>query len=104
MAAESPDDNVLALSEALDRLAVADPRAAELVKLRYFAGLTGKEAAGLLGISPREGRPGLGLRPRLAARMPERRPALTAAIVFSESVRISNPGVALRVRALRRLR
>jgi RNA polymerase sigma factor (TIGR02999 family) len=54
VAAESQDDNVLALSEALDRLVVANPRAAELVKLRYFAGLTGKEAAGLLGISPRK--------------------------------------------------
>ena len=30
-----------------------DPKAAELVKLRYFAGLTGKQAAEVLGISPR---------------------------------------------------
>lgn len=48
------DDDVLALSEALDRLAAVNPRAAELVKLRYFAGLTGREAAGVLGISPRK--------------------------------------------------
>jgi RNA polymerase sigma factor (TIGR02999 family) len=52
--AESADDNVLALSEALDRLAAVNPRAAELVKLRYFAGLTGREAAGVLNISPRK--------------------------------------------------
>ena len=39
---------------ALDRLAAVNPRAAELVKLRYFAGLTGREAAGVLGISPRK--------------------------------------------------
>src|SRR5437899_6799885 len=37
--AGSPDEDVLALSEALDRLAAVNPRAAELVKLRYFAGL-----------------------------------------------------------------
>ena len=54
LAAESPNEDVLALSEALDRLAVANPRAAELVKLRYFAGLSGREAAGVLNISPRK--------------------------------------------------
>jgi RNA polymerase sigma factor (TIGR02999 family) len=54
VAVDSPDEDVLALSEALDRLAVANPRAAELVKLRYFAGLTGREAAGVLAISPRK--------------------------------------------------
>jgi RNA polymerase sigma factor (TIGR02999 family) len=54
VAADSPDEGLLALSEALDRLAAANPRAAELVKLRYFAGLTGREAAGVLGISPRK--------------------------------------------------
>jgi RNA polymerase sigma factor (TIGR02999 family) len=45
---------LLALDEALDRLASADPRAAELVKLRYFAGCSNAEAAGLLGVSPRK--------------------------------------------------
>jgi len=49
-----PGDEVLALSEALDRLAAANPRAAELVKLRYFAGLTNRDAAGVLSISPRK--------------------------------------------------
>ena len=51
---EPPDEDLLALSEALDGLATVNPRAAELVKLRYFAGLTGQEAAGVLDISPRK--------------------------------------------------
>jgi RNA polymerase sigma factor (TIGR02999 family) len=52
-AAEPPADAVdlLALDDALDRLAAASPRRAELVKLRYFAGLTLPEAARLLGVS-----------------------------------------------------
>jgi RNA polymerase sigma factor (TIGR02999 family) len=44
-------DELLALDEALARLAAADPRKAELVRLRYFAGLTLEQAAELLGIS-----------------------------------------------------
>ena len=44
-------DDLLALDEALTQLAVADPRRAELVRLRYFAGLTLEQAAELLGIS-----------------------------------------------------
>jgi RNA polymerase sigma factor (sigma-70 family) len=39
------------LDEALTKLAVADPRRADLVRLRYFAGLTLVQAAELLGIS-----------------------------------------------------
>jgi DNA-directed RNA polymerase specialized sigma24 family protein len=54
LAAKSPDEDVLAVNEALDRLAAANPRAAELVNLRFFAGLTGREAAGVLCISPRK--------------------------------------------------
>jgi RNA polymerase sigma factor (TIGR02999 family) len=50
------DDQILAVSEALDKLAAQDPVEAELVKLRYFAGLTVEEAAGLLDISPRTAR------------------------------------------------
>jgi RNA polymerase sigma factor (TIGR02999 family) len=46
-------DDLLELHELLDQLTAADPRAAELVKLRFFAGLTGDQAAELLGISPR---------------------------------------------------
>src|SRR4051812_18444479 len=43
--------DMLALDEALKRLAVRDPRAAELVKLRFFAGLTVPEAAKALVVS-----------------------------------------------------
>ena len=46
-----PQFDVLALSEALDRLAALDPRAAQLVKLRFFAGLTRQQAAETLGVS-----------------------------------------------------
>jgi len=46
-----PDDELLALDEALDRLATVDTRAAELVKLCFFVGLTQEEAAHELGIS-----------------------------------------------------
>jgi RNA polymerase sigma factor (TIGR02999 family) len=44
-------DDLLALDEALDRLAEQEPARAELVKLRYFAGLSLDEAAACLGIS-----------------------------------------------------
>ena len=44
-------DDLIALDEALDLLAAHDARKAELVKLRYFAGLTLHDAAELLGIS-----------------------------------------------------
>jgi RNA polymerase sigma factor (TIGR02999 family) len=49
--APEPADDLLSLSEALDRLAGEDPIKAELVKLRYFAGLSVQEAADALGIS-----------------------------------------------------
>jgi RNA polymerase sigma factor (TIGR02999 family) len=47
-----PDDDLLALDDALTRLATERPAVAELVKLRFFAGLTMDEAAQALGISP----------------------------------------------------
>ncbi len=53
LAAEAPDEQVLAVHEALDRLAQRDPLGAELVKLRFFTGLPNVEAAELLGISER---------------------------------------------------
>jgi RNA polymerase sigma factor (TIGR02999 family) len=49
--AESPRDDLLALDEALTRLAELNPIRAEVVKLRYFAGLTMPEVAQTLGIS-----------------------------------------------------
>jgi RNA polymerase sigma factor (TIGR02999 family) len=51
-AAEPPPDEILAVDEALERLAALDPRQARLVELRYFAGFTIEEAAELLGVSP----------------------------------------------------
>ncbi|MCI0335683.1 MAG: sigma-70 family RNA polymerase sigma factor [Planctomycetes bacterium] len=51
VAAPQPGVDVLALSDALERLESRDPRKATLVKLRYFAGLTNQEAADALGIS-----------------------------------------------------
>jgi RNA polymerase sigma factor (TIGR02999 family) len=47
----SPAEDVLALEEALDRLRRHDPRKAQVVELRYFAGLTIEETAEILGIS-----------------------------------------------------
>lgn len=43
--------DLLALDEALENLVAVDPRAAELVKLRFFAGLTRQQAANVMGIS-----------------------------------------------------
>ncbi len=47
------DDQLLALNEALEQLAAAHPLEAEVVKLRYFVGLTHDEVAAALGISVR---------------------------------------------------
>ena len=49
--APAPDDQLLAVSEALEKFAMIDSRKAELVKLRYFVGMTFEEAAGALGIA-----------------------------------------------------
>jgi len=49
----APPDELLAVHEALDRLAAHDLQAAELVKLRYFIGLTMEEAATALGLAKR---------------------------------------------------
>jgi RNA polymerase sigma factor (TIGR02999 family) len=51
LAAPEPAADLLALDEALERLAARDPVKADLVKLRYFAGMTIEEAAQALGIS-----------------------------------------------------
>ncbi len=53
VAAPEAADDLLDLDEALTQLAAVDPQAAELVKLRYFGGLTVKQAAEALAVSPR---------------------------------------------------
>jgi len=50
---EPPEEDILALNEALDRLESDDRRKGEIVNLRYFAGLTTQETADVLGISTR---------------------------------------------------
>jgi RNA polymerase sigma factor (TIGR02999 family) len=52
-AGDEPSDDLLALDEALDRLATEEPVVAAVVMLRYFAGLTIEETAAALGISVR---------------------------------------------------
>ncbi len=49
----APPEELLAVHEALDRLAAEDPQGAELVKLRYFVGMTMEEAATALGMPKR---------------------------------------------------
>jgi len=51
-AAPDSDESLLAVNEALEKFAAHDPLKAELVKLRYFAGMTVEEAARVLRISP----------------------------------------------------
>ena len=53
LALTAPADELLAVHEALDKLAQEDAPAAELVKLRYFVGMTMEEAAAALGLAPR---------------------------------------------------
>ena len=48
---ESTGDEILDIDEALTRLAAEDSRAARLIQLRYFAGLSIEEAADVVGIS-----------------------------------------------------
>lgn len=51
LAAPSADDQLLAVHEALDKLALEHPGQVEVVKLRYFGGLTNEEISEVLGIS-----------------------------------------------------
>jgi RNA polymerase sigma factor (TIGR02999 family) len=53
VAAKTTDDNILLINEALERLTRHDAPTAELVKLRFFAGLTFPQAAEVLGMSER---------------------------------------------------
>jgi RNA polymerase sigma factor (TIGR02999 family) len=48
---DGTSDDILAVDEALEKLAAEDPKKAELVKLRYFAGLSVEDAGRVLGIS-----------------------------------------------------
>ena len=52
VAAVEQDEELVDLDKALTRLATLDPVKAQLVELRYFAGLTGEQAAQVLGVSP----------------------------------------------------
>jgi RNA polymerase sigma factor (TIGR02999 family) len=51
LATTTTDERLLAIDEALDRLADEDPQAAQLVKLRFFAGFSLTEAAEIIGVS-----------------------------------------------------
>jgi len=51
IASAAQDDEMLAVNEALEAFAKRDPQKAELVKLRYFVGMTLDEAAEVLGLS-----------------------------------------------------
>jgi RNA polymerase sigma factor (TIGR02999 family) len=53
LAEESESETLLLVSEALDKLEQHDPRTAEIVKLRFFAGLTLEEAGGVMGFTER---------------------------------------------------
>lgn len=53
IAAPAESSELLALNDALTRLAASDSKLADLVKLRYFAGMTNQEVANCLGISAR---------------------------------------------------
>jgi len=53
IALDTNDEQLIALDEALGQFAVEDPDAARLVNLRFFAGLTQKDVAILLGLAPR---------------------------------------------------
>jgi len=53
LAIEGPSDDLIALDEALAKLAQEDPMVANLVKMRYFAGLTLEQSAEILGIARR---------------------------------------------------
>ena len=53
LAVDTSGDDLFAVDEALSRLAAEDPRAARLVELRFFLGMTLEEAAANLGVKPR---------------------------------------------------
>ena len=52
LASPIPSDEIVAVDEALERLAAVDSRQSQLIELRYFAGLSIEETANVLGVSP----------------------------------------------------
>lgn len=55
LATDTPDDVLIELDEAIELLAKEDPDAAKLVKLKFFAGLSLKDAAASMGMTRRQG-------------------------------------------------
>lgn len=51
LACEQDEDELLAVHDVLERFEEREPRKAEIVKLRYFVGMTGEEVAEALGVS-----------------------------------------------------
>lgn len=100
IAVNTDADRLLALSEALDDYAAQDPVGAELVKLRYFVGLTVADAAELLGISRATADRTWAyarawLYRRLAERLPQRFPSAsmnTVVDIFQRGERLSTEG------------
>ena len=84
MVEHSPSDQLLALDEALTRLAVEDPQKAELVNLRYFAGMTVGSGRGSRHL-PRNRRSVLDIRERRGFTARWRMPAMSD--ILAESVR-----------------
>ena len=70
---DTPSHDILAIDDALSRLAAEDAVKAELVKLRYFGGLSVEDAGRVLGICWRHGRSLLGLCPGVALQRVQRR-------------------------------
>ena len=101
-AAPGPSRRLLALDEALDRLAADRAPGRGVVKLRYFAGLTVAEAAAALGISPRTADRRLGLRPGLARHRPPRR-GLNAAVEENLPISLRDSNAVSRIGGVRHL-
>lgn len=53
LATTTPDDRVLLVDEALDRLEISDPESARIITLKFFGGFTNREIAELLGVTER---------------------------------------------------
>ena len=90
LACEMPSEDLLALDEALAKLAAADPVTAKVVQLRFFAGLSNEDAARMPGIISPNCQSLLALRAGMAARSSQRarRFPVIAVKKFRESLRI----------------